>query len=57
MRFEQHARKRMRQRGVTEQDVAKTVRDPDRRGKARRAGAQKLERKLSNRRRIIVIVE
>ncbi len=47
----------MRQRGITEDQVTETVRSPDQRGPARRKGAEKLARRFSKTRRIIVIVE
>ena len=57
IRYEQHAKNRMRQRGISEDQVSRTVRAPDRRGKARREGAERLVKKLSKSRSIIVIAE
>ena len=57
LRYEEHARKRMRQRGISEDQVEKTVRSPDTRGSAKREGAEKLSKKFTKTRTVIVIAE
>ena len=47
----------MQQRGITKEQVDRTVRNPDSRGPARREGAEKLTKKFSKTRRIRVIAE
>ncbi len=57
LRYETHALKRMQDRGVSREQVTKTVRRPSTNRLARREGAKRLERKLSKRKRLAVIVE
>ncbi len=57
LRYEKHALKRMQDRGVSREQVAKTVRRPSANRPARREGATRLERKMSARKRLVVIVE
>ena len=57
IRYEVHARRRMAQRGIDEDQVVQTTKNPDQRGPARRSGAEKLTKKFSKTRRLIVIVE
>lgn len=47
----------MQTRGVSEEQVEKVVRLPDRIGQAKRQNAKRLEKRLSKRRRLIVIVD
>ena len=53
--YEPHARRRMQQRGVSEQQVSQTVRNPDTRRPARRDDARRFEKALSSKRRLVVI--
>ena len=57
IRYTQYAEKRLRERGVTKDQVTKTVRKPDRREPARREDSEKLTKKFSKTRRVIVIAE
>lgn len=57
IRYEAHAHKRLKMRGITEDQVKATIRKPTSSGKARRKGALKLTKKLSPKRSITVIIE
>jgi len=57
LRYEPHAIRRLMQRGIRPEQVEQAVRRPDASRPARRQGAKRLEKKLSARRRLIVIAE
>ena len=57
IRYQVHAKQRMRGRGITEGQVEQTIRKPDRTASARRPGATRFERRLSTRRTIVVVAE
>ena len=57
LRYEIHALERMQDRGVSREQVTKTVRHPSTNRVTRRKGAKRLERQLSPRKRLAVIVE
>ena len=55
--FETHAIKRLRKRGISEAQVEGVVKKPDVRRDAKRKGAVRLEKRISARKRLVVIVE
>ena len=57
LRYGEHARDRMRQRSIREDQAERTVHDPQVIRPARRRGARRFERELSPRRRLAVIAE
>jgi hypothetical protein len=57
LKYLSHATKRMSDRKISEQQVERAVRTPEREGAARREGARKLAKKFSKRRTLIVIIE
>ncbi len=57
LRYEKHALKRMQERGVSRDQVKRTVHRPLANRPARRDGARRLEQKMSARKRLAVIVE
>ncbi len=57
LRYEIHALERMQDRGVSRDQVAKTVHHPSTNRAARRKGTKRLERQLSPRKRLAVIAE
>ena len=57
VRYEVHALRRMQQRGISKEQVAQVLRRPQANRSARREGAKRLERRLSAKRRLAVIVE
>jgi len=57
LHFETHAVNRMRQRGISEEQVEAVVDKPDVARPSRRDGAVRLEKRLSTTKRLAVIVE
>ncbi|MHC4698695.1 MAG: DUF4258 domain-containing protein [Planctomycetota bacterium] len=57
IRYQVHAKHRMRRRGVTTEQVELAIRQPDAARPAKRPGATRFEKRLSARRRVIVIAE
>jgi len=57
IRFQIHAKRRMAQRGVSEEQVRRVIRDPDQIRPAKRNYAIRLEKKLSKRKRLCVIAD
>ena len=57
IRYQAHARRQMRRRGISVEQVERCVRKPDAERPARRSGAKRLEKKLSARTRVVVIAE
>ena len=55
LRYEPHARRRMGQRGVFDEQVERTVRSPDTVRAAKRTGARRFEKAISRRKRLAVI--
>jgi len=57
IRYEVHAIHRMRRRGINETQVEQTIREPTSVRSAKRPGAKRFERKISARKRLVVIAE
>ena len=57
VRFQVHAIRRMRRRGIDESQVMAAITHPDTVRSAKRAGALRFEKRLSPRRRLAVIAE
>ena len=57
LRFETHAVKRMQKRGISQEQVEDVVKNPDKAGSAKRKGSRRLEKQMSRRRRLAVILE
>ena len=55
--YETHAVMRMRQRSISEDQVEEAILSPDHTRKARRRGARRVEKRISTRRRLAVIIE
>ena len=55
LRYEPHALRRMRQRGVSHEQVERTVGSPDAVRPAKRLGAKRFEKVISRRKRLAVI--
>jgi len=57
IRYEPHAEERLHERGVSEEQVERTLRSPDKVRPARRPGFRRYEKAISTRRRLAVIAE
>lgn len=57
VRYHVHAKRRMRRRGITKEQVEATIRRPSAIQPAQRKGAKRFERKLSARKQMNVIAE
>lgn len=55
--YEAHVKRRMNQRGISTDQVERSVRSPDQERRATREGAIRFEKRLSNRRRLAVIAD
>jgi hypothetical protein len=55
IQYDPHARRRLAQRGVTESQVAQTLRGPESVRPAKRPDAKRFEKAISRRRRLAVI--
>jgi len=55
LRYEPHALRRTRQRGVSHEQVERTVRFPDAVRSAKRPRAKRFEKAISRRKRLVVI--
>jgi hypothetical protein len=57
IRYETHARHRMASRGISQEQAEYVIRSSKQKRPAKRPGAIRIEKRLSARRRLIVIVE
>lgn len=54
--LKEHAVMQMRVRGISLEQIEETLRNPDTIGKAKLKGAKRIEKKISSRRRLAVII-
>ena len=57
IQYEEHALRRMQERGISREQIERTVRSPERARAARREGATRFEKRLSKRKRLNVIAD
>ena len=57
IRYQEHAERRLAERGVSKEHVARALRQPDAERPAKREDAKRYEKAISKKRRVVVIAE
>jgi arginine repressor len=57
IRYQEHALQRLAERGISKDQVSRTLREPDAVRTAKRMGARRFEKAMSKRNRLVVIAE